>query len=213
MFLLTKICDFPQTPLFPLVLLIAILIATLIVSTLTIYEIHIHLKHLLVTIVMALIIYPVFTFSALFFTFIIAMIMQGDVRGMAISAGSPPHIINAAVKNTCYLDPLRKNCPKNLTELKSIIPQDIKNNPLIQTVSYTYYPLEHQYTLIFKIDSNFWIVFDPSLKNYHEYGYDFMGISQYHCSKKLFPEYYSSKPGVSFDTFTNERNLKKLLPR
>lgn len=208
MFLLTKICDFPQTPMFPIVFFIAFLILALIVTTLTIIVTHKLHKSLLFTIICAVIFYPLALISGTVVAFIIIIINQGEAY-----LTQPNHIVNAAVKNTCYLDPLRRNCPTNLDQLKIIIPRDIQNNLSIQNISYTYYPFEHQYTLIFKTAPNFYAIFDPRLQHYHQYGFDFMGIVQYRCSKELHPYVYGVKPGASFNNYVSERNLQNILPR
>lgn len=209
--IINAICDFPQTPAFPLVFFITFLILTLVVTTLTIIVTHKLHKDLVFTIICAVIFYPLALISGTVMAFLIIILNQGDSR--LTNPSQPAHIVNAAIKNTCYLDPLRRNCPTNLDQLKIIIPQDIQSDPSIQNVSYTYYPFEHQYTLIFKTAPNFYAIFDPLLQPYHEHGFDFMGIIQYRCSKEIHPYTYSTKPGVLFSDYINERNLQNILPR
>jgi hypothetical protein len=71
--------------------------------------------------------------------------------------------LNAAIKNTCYLDSRRAHCPQNLDQLIAI--QDENFQPLKHMLIYKYYPDTNQYTLIVHDHTYGAVVFDPRLKN------------------------------------------------
>lgn len=76
--------------------------------------------------------------------------------------------LNAAIKNTCFLDPYKNHCPANLNELIAIEPQ--KFIPLTKGVyitTYDFRPSDGRYTLIVREGERNAIVFDPRLKEYY----------------------------------------------
>ncbi len=79
------------------------------------------------------------------------------------SIASKYFVLNAAIKNTCYLDPQKNHCPTNLEQLISIEPQ--KFIPLSQEahLTYQYYPQTNQYTLIVRQNDGRVAIFDPRL--------------------------------------------------
>lgn len=90
------------------------------------------------------------------------------------SWGEPPSqrfaVLNAAVKNTCYLDPQRNNCPKNVDQLIAIEPEHFQKIAQDAQITYQYYPETNQYTLIVRDKSLSLIntevaLFDPRLSN------------------------------------------------
>lgn len=90
--------------------------------------------------------------------------------------------MHAAIKNTCLLDPERKNCPKNLTELMSLYPEDFKRVTQKSTIHYEYYPESNTYTLIgYENNTRKGAIFDPRLKNVPGFGNDFADFRFYTC--------------------------------
>lgn len=90
--------------------------------------------------------------------------------------------MNAAIKNTCYLDPNKVNCPKNLEGLLSLYPNDF--NPINQKAKliYHYYPDSNEYTLIVRDKPEGAVIFDPRLSTI-EKGYDFKEYSVETCGR------------------------------
>lgn len=60
------------------------------------------------------------------------------------------HQIHAAIKNTCYIDPERKNCPTNKEEIIRLYPETF--GPLLANteVTYEYNPEANHFTLIIR---------------------------------------------------------------
>lgn len=102
------------------------------------------------------------------------------------------HQMNAAIKNTCLIDPLRNNCPRDLNEVIKLYPDEFKALQKNFALTYEYYPEQNNYTLIarpvnrmhFLADyRNRVAIFDQRLKNTSPYGYDFIDTESYSCGK------------------------------
>jgi hypothetical protein len=119
-------------------------------------------------------------------TFIIIFI--DDVRPTASY-----HVLNAAIKNTCILDPEKKNCPTTEEELIKIEPERFKEMTKHSKITYRYYPDTNQYTLIVRgnyllADHTQVAMYDPrllSVKNYGN-GLDFYDARIGFCGTKYF---------------------------
>ncbi len=106
------------------------------------------------------------------------------------------HVLNAAIKNTCYLDPQRNHCPKTEDDLINIESERFGNLTRMSKLTYRYYPDTHQYTLIvrevirneFMAGSNSQKValFDPRLASSSAYGHgvDFYDAYVEKCGDK-----------------------------
>lgn len=101
------------------------------------------------------------------------------------------HVLNAAIKNTCFLDPQKNHCPKSVDDLINIEPEHFKELTKNANLTYQYYPKINQYTLIVR-NNDLWkddyrvAIFDPRLttaKNYGN-GVDFMDSKVIVCSGK-----------------------------
>lgn len=99
---------------------------------------------------------------------------------------SPPsyryHVLNAAIKNTCYLDPQRNRCPKTAEDLINIEPVNFRKLTKDAHLTYQYYPETNEYTLIIRStyyhsDNDRVAVFDPRLIKLKENG--FTGLDLY----------------------------------
>ncbi|MEK7526548.1 MAG: hypothetical protein AAB546_03655, partial [Patescibacteria group bacterium] len=98
----------------------------------------------------------VFTALVGFFAFLIIT----EIHGQPV--GSEYFTLNAAIKNTCYLDPERLHCPKTLDELISIEDRKFKKYLIDSSLYYEYRPETHEYTLIaLKKNSERGVIFDP----------------------------------------------------
>ncbi len=77
------------------------------------------------------------------------------------------HNLNAAIKNTCYLDSSRRYCPKTVEELINIQAKDFGPQTENVALTYEYYPETNEYTLIVRRknapfdDGNEVAIFDP----------------------------------------------------
>ncbi len=71
--------------------------------------------------------------------------------------------LNAAVKNTCFTDPLHRNCPTTLEELVKIEPENF--SPLLRGKFAVFHhpPQSNEYSLIIKHDRWRGVLFDPRL--------------------------------------------------
>ena len=103
------------------------------------------------------------------------------------------HQMNAAIKNTCLIDPLRNNCPKNLDEVMKLYPQEFTKLTERYVFTYQYYPEKNQYTLIarpknLRLSWNKVALFDPRLQKidtpYDTSGVDFADTPIYQCGTK-----------------------------
>lgn len=92
-------------------------------------------------------------------------------------------VLNAAIKNTCYLDPERKNCPHTVDELIRIEPERFRALAEGKKITYQYYPDTHQYTLIVR-DKRQAAIFDPRLQTIAQYGVDFTNSPAYYCGNR-----------------------------
>jgi hypothetical protein len=134
-------------------------------------------------------------------SFIISAVMSLVVFWFLIGDDSPPsrdyHTINAAIKNTCYLDPQRNHCPKTIEDIIAIDPEHFKEWTKDANLTYQYYPETNEYTLI--IRNNHYnernrsrvAIFDPRLSKpenllYTHYGgRDFVDTEIMSCNGKL----------------------------
>lgn len=102
------------------------------------------------------------------------------------------HILNAAIKNTCFLDPQKNHCPKTVQDLINIEPEHFKALTKNAHLTYQYYPQTNEYTLIVRnndLKRNDYrvVIFDPrltTLKNYGR-GLDFLDAKVMECNGKF----------------------------
>jgi len=57
-------------------------------------------------------------------------------------------IVNAAIKNTCFIDPKKENCPHTLKEISYIEPKPYQESMKSGQDRYIYYPETNLYTLV-----------------------------------------------------------------
>lgn len=97
-----------------------------------------------------------------------------------LGGDNPPsadyHVLNAAIKNTCYLDPTHNHCPHSAQDLIAIEPQDFIGLTKNAHLTYQYYPQTNQYTLIvrnnnYQYNNDRVAIFDPRLASTSGYGY------------------------------------------
>lgn len=96
-------------------------------------------------------------------------------------------VLNAAVKNTCYLDPERKNCPEDIQGVIDIESDNFRALTSGTILNYRYYPETHEYSLVvIEKDTRKGVIFDPRLQKRKDYGYggDFFDIKASVCNEK-----------------------------
>lgn len=133
--------------------------------------------------------------SIILFIFISsATLIVGVLTGL-IPADYPPstsyHSLNAAIKNTCFLDPQRNHCPKIVQDIISIEPDNFTKLTENAHITYQYYPETNEYTLIVR-NNNLWVngyrvaIFDPRLATVKNYGngVDFFDADVAWCNGK-----------------------------
>ena len=104
-----------------------------------------------------------------------------------IGDDNPPsaqfHVLNAAVKNTCFLDSNRIHCPKSAQEIVAIEADHFSKLTENAHLTYQYYSQTNQYTLV--VRNNDWhynndraVIFDPRLVNLGNYsnGLDYADV-------------------------------------
>jgi hypothetical protein len=79
--------------------------------------------------------------------------------------------LNAAIKNTCLLDPQRDHCPQTLEEISYIEPVEFKRLSAKTNFVYTYNPVTNNYTFIARPRKDHAVIFDQRLIPL--YGVDF----------------------------------------
>lgn len=132
----------------------------------------------------------IFLFGSVSIVAIVVLILTGH-----ISTDNPPsyayHVLNAAIKNTCYLDPQRNHCPKSVEELISIEDKNFTELTKDAHLTYKYYPQTNEYTLIVRNnnlkENNYRVaIFDPRLQTAKNYGrgLDFVDEQVVWCSEK-----------------------------
>lgn len=115
---------------------------------------------------------PIFFLILTTFTFVILWFVYG---GDDNPPSSHFHDVNAAVKNTCFLDPRRLHCPKTSEEVIAIEPQLLEPETKDSELTYQYYPQTNQYTLIIRphnmqSSGSRVVIFDPRLSIAQGYG-------------------------------------------
>ena len=101
------------------------------------------------------------------------------------------HVLNAAIKNTCFLDPQRNHCPGTVQDIINIEPERFTTLTKNAHLTYEYYPQTNEYTLIIRnnnLKENDYrvAIFDPrltSVKNYGR-GLDFLDTQVVYCNGK-----------------------------
>ncbi len=105
------------------------------------------------------------------------------------------HHVHAAIKNTCYLDPEKRNCPTNVDEIIKLDSQ--RFGPLLSkaALTYQYIPEENRFTLIIRNTNPLYTedevaIFDSRLLQSgksspgYGYGYDFYETKILKCGDK-----------------------------
>ncbi|PWU24265.1 hypothetical protein C5B42_00215 [Candidatus Cerribacteria bacterium 'Amazon FNV 2010 28 9'] len=131
-----------------------------------------------------------------FLIFIVGSLIVGISFIFIFGDDNPPsyqyHNLNAAVKNTCFLDPRKINCPKTPQDLINIQPQQFIPETAHAHLTYQYYPATNDYTLIIRNDdyvlgnNNRVAIFDsrlPKDSNYAQ-GLDFADVEVTKCGDK-----------------------------
>lgn len=91
------------------------------------------------------------------------------------------HVLNAAVKNTCFIDPGKENCPKKLEDIKVIQEKEYLSTINNSQINYIYNQKENIYSLVIRYSPIRAAVFDPRLietgngSDYKEYDVSILG--------------------------------------
>lgn len=101
------------------------------------------------------------------------------------------HVLNAAIKNTCFLDPQKNHCPKTAQDIIDIEPENFSKLTKNANLTYQYYLNTNEYTLIvrnndLKKDDYRVAIFDPRLTTVKNYGrgVDFLDTEIMWCNGK-----------------------------
>lgn len=92
--------------------------------------------------------------------------------------------LNAAIKNTCILDPQKNDCPQSIADIISIEPETFI--PLTKNASltiYDFHPREGRYTLVVR-EGEYAIIFDPRLIKATDYRIDSVAYGVASCGNK-----------------------------
>ncbi len=71
--------------------------------------------------------------------------------------------VNAAIKNTCILDPQQNHCPHHVNDIIAIEPQTFEQQLKGKHLTYSYYPQTNDYTLIIRHNDNQTAIFDSRI--------------------------------------------------
>lgn len=94
--------------------------------------------------------------------------------------------LNAAIKNTCYLDPSMANCPRSLEELINIQSEDFSKHLDDSYLFYEYREEENSYTLVaLKRDTRRGAIFDPRFTSKATPGLDFTETRYKKCGNRI----------------------------
>jgi hypothetical protein len=155
------VIDFPPPPIAAFIVFeVGILLLTLFCAYHFLKDHKEALMRLFIVIGALFVFFIFFVVSGLFFAF------------RFFSTDHPPsenyHVLNAAIKNTCYLDPTRNHCPRTAADVISIESINFSNLTKDAHLTYQYYPETNQYTLIVRdnnlaADNGRVVVFDPRL--------------------------------------------------
>lgn len=91
--------------------------------------------------------------------------------------------LNAAIKNTCYLDPKMVHCPRTVEDLIAIQPQDFTSYLDKAHLTYSYYPATNEYTLIARYSKRRAVIFDSRLKDERLGKPDFIEVKVSSCGQ------------------------------
>ncbi len=98
------------------------------------------------------------------------LFLVGGVFGIyavATNLGQPEadrfFVLNAAIKNTCFMDPKKIGCPHNLTELSYLEPVEFAKATKSAQMTYQYDPADNQYTFIVRYNRSQAVIFDLRL--------------------------------------------------
>lgn len=139
-------------------------------------------------VIVSLIFFIIIFFVGVIFLMITGVIPLGDGNGF-------PNLrlnqMNAAIKNTCLVDPLKQNCPQNLEQVLILYPEDFEKIQKEFALTYTYYPETNNYTLIGRAKDPYTFsikyagnvaVFDQRLVGSEiSKGFDFIDTRAYSC--------------------------------
>lgn len=135
-----------------------------------------------------------FRFFTILFIFILSVFLAFVLGVFAIAFmegfDDPPsngmHTVNAAIKNTCILDPNRLHCPKTLEDIVLIEPETLSPLLVQGTFTYYYYPQSNEYTLIIRkggLTQYKAAIFDPILSS--EGSPDFTDVTLTKCGDEF----------------------------
>jgi hypothetical protein len=114
------------------------------------------------------------------FILVPVVIVELFVNPLGNPAASQFFVINAAIKNTCFIDPERNNCPQTLEEIGYIEPKAFETMIQNNQVNYVYYPETNQYSLVVRYHPTRAVIFDWRLveefsMDLHEYEVSVLG--------------------------------------
>lgn len=114
------------------------------------------------------------------FLLIVFVLLELFVNPLGTPAASQFFVINAAIKNTCFIDPEKNNCPQTLAEIGYIEPRAYQEMIAHNQVNYVYDPQKNLYTLVVRYHPTRAVVFDWRLVDtfgvdLHEYEVSVIG--------------------------------------
>lgn len=127
--------------------------------------------------ILSLLIIPVLFFTSIVITEIYMELYDEPTAGKYFP-------LNAAIKNTCYLDPQKLNCPQTVQDLMNIEPDNFGRLTKDAALTYRYYPETNEYTLIVREKGSTKVaIFDPRLLQIEYQGYkaDYANVRVAEC--------------------------------
>lgn len=118
--------------------------------------------------------------------------------------------LNAAIKNTCLLDPLKVNCPKDVKGVIAIEPQTLVSETRGKYLAYRYFPQTNDYTMVIRSGDQ-GVIYDPRIERYYNHYVDSINVQFESCSNKIVSVRFPNMSWGDFQKYSKEINLEEIL--
>lgn len=120
--------------------------------------------------------------------------------------------LNAAIKNTCLLDPKKINCPKDVRGVIAIEPQTLASETRGKYLAYRYFPQTNDYTMIIR-SGNQGVIYDPRIERYYNHYVDSINVQFESCSNKITSVRFPNMTWKDFQRYSQEVNLQDTISK
>lgn len=113
-------------------------------------------------------------------------------------------VLNAAIKNTCFEDPDKRNCPVDLNGVIAIENKIFSNLLQGKSAFYNRDPQSGNYTLIVHHDRHRSVIFDSQLPQLSGYGADFVDVFHYCRQTPTISVYKDENVKIAVQEYVNK---------